>query len=79
MISDADLFLVNSRCTSKKEEKLYLLSLFGKRRLYTILIYSGSIHGWKIMNFHNHCKNKSPTITLFKVKNGDCIGGFTNA
>jgi TLD len=79
MISDADLFLVNSTCTTKKEEKLYLLSLFGHKRLYTVLIYKGSIHGWKIKDFHTRCHNKSPTITLFKVKDGDCIGGFTNA
>ena len=79
MIAVVDLFLMNSTCTSKKEEKIYLLSLFGNKRLITTLIYRGSIHGWKFKDFHTRCGNKGPTISLFKVKDGDCIGGYTNA
>ena len=30
-------------------------------------------------DFHSRCDKKGPTISLFKVKDGDCIGGFTNA
>jgi hypothetical protein len=30
-------------------------------------------------DFHSRCDKKGPTISLFKVKKGDCIGGFTNA
>lgn len=44
-----------------------------------MLLYSGSIHGWKYFDFHSRCDNKGPTICLFKVKDGDCIGGFTRA
>ena len=30
-------------------------------------------------DFHSRCDKKGPTISLFKVKDGDCIGGFTKA
>jgi hypothetical protein len=30
-------------------------------------------------DFHSRCDNKGPTISLFKIKNGDCIGGYTAA
>ena len=30
-------------------------------------------------DFHARCDNKGPTISLFKIKDGDCIGGFTKA
>ena len=43
------------------------------------LIYSGSVHGWMAKDFHSRCDNKGPTISLFKIKNGDCIGGYTAA
>ena len=43
------------------------------------LYYSGSAHGWTAGDFHNQSDNKGPTITLLKIKQGDCIGGFTNA
>jgi hypothetical protein len=70
---------MNSSCTSKKEEKQFLLKLLGNKRLVTILLYSGSIHGWRAKDFHSRCDGKRPTISLFKVKNtGECIGGYTN-
>jgi hypothetical protein len=28
-------------------------------------------------NFHDHCDKKGPTISLFKINDGDCIGGFS--
>ena len=30
-------------------------------------------------DFHKRCDNKGPTISLFKIKDGDCIGGYTKA
>ena len=29
-------------------------------------------------DFRSRCKGKAPTISLFKIKNGDCIGGYTS-
>ena len=45
----------------------------------TTLLYRGSNDGWKLKDFHFRCSNKGPTLSLFKVKKGDCIGGFTSA
>ena len=72
-------FLMNSICISNYEEKLYLFKLLGGRRLLTMLLYRGSKHGWKYKDFHSRCDGKGPTISLFKVKDGNCIGGYTNA
>ncbi len=41
------------------------------------MLYRGSLHGWNAKDFHDRCDNKGPTISLFKVKDGDCIGGYT--
>jgi hypothetical protein len=73
-------FLMNSTCTSNREEKEFLLKLLGYKKLETTNLYRGSIHGWKYKIFHSRCDNKGPTISLFKVKDtGDCIGGYTKA
>ena len=72
-------FLLNSKCITDKYEKKYLLNLLGNKTLVMILLYSGSIHGWKCLDFHSRCDNKGPTVSLFKIKDGDCIGGYTKA
>jgi hypothetical protein len=56
-----------------------LYKILGSRELVTTLLYRGSNDGWKLKDFHSRCSNKRPTISLFKVKKGDCIGGFTTA
>jgi hypothetical protein len=72
-------FLMNSKCTLNLKEKKFLLKLLRNKRLLTTLLYSGSIHGWMVKEFHSRCDGKGPTISLFKVKDGDCIGGYTSA
>jgi hypothetical protein len=54
-----------------------LLLLLGAKRFVTTLLYSGSLHGWNSIDFHSRCDNKDSTVSLFKIKDGDCIGGFT--
>jgi TLD len=71
-------FLAKSKCTTDKEKE-YLLKLLGNKKFVTYLLYQGSEHGWDFKDFHSRCDNKGPTISLFKVKDGDCIGGFTKA
>jgi hypothetical protein len=56
-----------------------MLKLLGNKRLVTYMLYRGSEHGWKFIDFHSRCDNKGPTISLFKIKDGDCIGGYTKA
>ena len=55
----------------------FLFNLKNKRFI-TFLLYSGSEHGWHAKNFHDRCDNKGPTISLFKIKKGDCVGGYTS-
>jgi hypothetical protein len=42
------------------------------------LFYRGSIHGWWYGDFHHNCDYSGPTISLFQIRDGNCIGGFTN-
>jgi hypothetical protein len=70
---------MNSKCATEKQQKEYLMKLLGNKKLVTALLFRGSEHGWKAKDFHSRCDNKGPTISLFKVKDGDCIGGFTKA
>jgi hypothetical protein len=72
-----DNFLANSKCATENYQKEYLLKLLGNKRFVTLMLYQGSIHGWKFKDFHSRCDNKGPTISLFKVKDGDVIGGYT--
>jgi len=53
--------------------------LLGKKQCVTTILYRGSDHGMTAKEFHNRSDNRKATISLFKVKDGDCIGGFTNA
>jgi hypothetical protein len=50
----------------------------GNKLLVTTLLYRGSINGWTRKDFHYYCDNKGTTICLLKIKDGDCIGGYTN-
>ena len=43
------------------------------------LLYRRSRDGGRGKDFYKRCNLKSPTISLFKVKNGPCIGGYTEA
>jgi len=72
-------FLAISECATDDQQKLFLLSLLGNKRFVTTMLYRGSIHGWMFKDFHFRCDNKGPTVSLFKVKYGDCIGGYTKA
>jgi hypothetical protein len=66
-------------CATEKQQKEYLRKLLGNKIFVTVLLFRGSEHGWKVRDFHSRCDNKGPTISLFKIKDGDCIGGFTKA
>ena len=51
--------------------------LDGKQVYETVLEYRGSDHGWGPDDFHERADNKGWTVTLFKILDGDCVGGFT--
>ncbi len=51
----------------------------GKKNLIiTTLLYSGCLHGWTYKDFHSRCDSKGRTVSLFQIKDGDCIGGYTS-
>jgi hypothetical protein len=69
--------LNGSQC-SIQADKLYLkIDLLGNRRCETRRIYLASENGWYAEDFHRLCDGKGPTISLFKVKDGPWIGGYT--
>jgi hypothetical protein len=51
----------------------------GIQRFKTVLKYKASKDGWKAKDFHKMSDGLGPTIALYKIKNGSCIGGFTSA
>ncbi len=67
-----------TRCASPKEIA-FLKKILGSKEFETYMIYSGSRDGWMAKDFHSKSDGKGPTISLFKIKYGDCIGGFTTA
>lgn len=64
-----------------EDERVYLkLELLGNRQFSTRRLYSGSVDGWFSVDFHRKCDDEEgATISLFKVENGPCIGGYTKA
>jgi hypothetical protein len=49
-----------------------------EKKVYeAVLKYRGSKHGFGSTEFHSRADHKNWTITLFKIKDGDCVGGFT--
>ena len=51
--------------------------LDGKQVYETVLEDRGSDHGWEYHDFHEKADNKGWTVSLFKILDGDCVGGFT--
>ena len=41
------------------------------------IVYRGSDDGWKFEDFHRCADHKGETVTLLKIDDGDCIGGYT--
>jgi hypothetical protein len=72
-------FLLNSKCATEVKEKRFLQKLLKLKQLDTNILYRGSDHGWTFKDFHDRCDKKGPKICLFRVKDGDCIGGYTAA
>ena len=59
--------------------RAFLWKLLGSKPLkITTRLYSGSDDGWNYKDFHSRCDNKGKTVSLFQIKDGDCIGGYTS-
>ena len=66
---------IDSKCNIREEEVGYLYSLLPKIKVS--ILYRASEDGWHASNFHSRCDSKGSTITLFQIRKGDCVGGFT--
>ncbi len=71
-------FMQSSKCATQKERE-YLHKLLGNKRFVTVLLFCGTMHGWTPKDFHSRCDGKGPLVSLFKMKDGDCIGGYSKA
>ncbi len=43
------------------------------------MLYRGSQDGWMGKDMHSRCDGKKATISLMKMENGGCIGGYTTS
>jgi len=60
-------------------EKENLIELIGNRKFSTNLEYRGSEHGWMAKDFYSKAPKVGASLILLKLKEGPCIGGFTQA
>uniref|UniRef100_A0A3P9HMQ8 TLDc domain-containing protein n=1 Tax=Oryzias latipes TaxID=8090 RepID=A0A3P9HMQ8_ORYLA len=60
---------------TKTQQKL-ICSQLGKVKLN--LLYKASIHGFTGADFHQHCDNKSPTVSVGYNNSGFVFGGYTS-
>ncbi len=58
--------------------RAFLFKLLGNKPVTSTLLYSGHLHGWYKDDFHSRCDSKGRTVSLFQIKDGDCIGGYTS-
>jgi hypothetical protein len=65
-----------SKCKITQENAEFIDRIISNIKTLTLL-YRGSKHGWNACDFHTRCDKKGPTICLFQIKDGDCIGGYT--
>ena len=74
-------FLRNSPSVGNNDAgKIFLMDIienYGRRIESTTMLYQGSVDGFTSVKFHRACDYQSPTISLFKVEDGPCIGGYT--
>ena len=77
LYSNSGKYFKGSKCANQKEIDQMLLFLKDKEVYETVLEYRGSDHGWKAYDFHYRANNKDWTVSLFRILDGDCVGGFT--
>jgi hypothetical protein len=58
--------------------RAFLIKHLGNKPVTLTLLYSGHLHGWNYKDFHSRCDSKGRTVSLFQIKQGDCIGGYSS-
>ena len=59
-----------------QEDIRYISSLLPNFK-YGSLLYRATAHGFKRLDFHSRCDNKTNTIILVRSENGRKFGGYT--
>jgi hypothetical protein len=72
-------FFETSPSLDTPEKKNFLQGLIGDIAVETVDRYRGSRDGFYFEDFHKRADNIGPTISLFKMRSGDVIGGLTFA
>ena len=56
----------------------WIIDLLPEKPKTLALLFSSSVHGWKVKDWIEACKGKSMTITLMKTTKGRVCGGYLN-
>jgi hypothetical protein len=75
-ISEQKEFYSDTRILSVQRQE-QLNKLYGNNEQRWKLIYRASQHGFTADQFHKHCDNYGPTITVIRSLTGFIFGGFT--
>ena len=78
-LEESKEFLEKSLCAIEDQEKEYLKTILGFKEPITTMLYRGSQDGWAGKDMHSKCDGKKATVSLLKMQNGGCIGGFTKS
>lgn len=74
----SSIFMLDeSKIITSFEKRLLLIRFLDTKYKKASLIFSGSIDGWLIDDFHNNCDNQGPTLIIIKEIKGRVFGGFT--
>ena len=53
--------------------------MLGNKEFVFTLLYRATQQEYTAEEFHRKCDHRSPTVSLLKLNNGNCIGGFTSS
>ncbi len=67
-----------SKCVTTNEERRFLRKILGEKTFVISLLYRGSEHGWYHKDFKEKTNDRGPSISLYRIRDGDCFGGFSN-
>ena len=75
------VYFKDSEIISKDDQAMFLIESlpeFKKPSSKLELLYRGSAHGWRPIEFHSKCDNKGPTLSIIRTNNGRICGGYTS-
>ena len=61
---------------SSRQDTAWIIAQLPEKPKTIALLFSSSIHGWKLADWKARCIGSSQTITLFKSTKGKTAGGY---